>query len=256
MKTPVAVITGASSGIGMEFARRLSEKGYECLLVARSEDKLNALRDSLPAASHVLALDLGCADSPARVLEWLDANAKEPVILINNAGFGAFGPMIEADEARLLNMIDLNVRSHTALAVAIARRMHASGSGRILNVASTAAFQPCPYMGVYGATKAYVLSFSEALAEELRRTAVSVTALCPGPTRTGFGTSAGLLEDSPFDRYAADTAQVVEAGLEALFSGRTVAVTGWLNLLGSLLSRFVPRAVVRRISGDMLRRMC
>lgn len=152
-------------------------------------------------------------------------------------------------------MLRLNMEAVTRLTLFCAKRFRERGHGRILNIASTGAFQPCPWLAVYGATKAYVLSFSEALSEELKGTGVTVTAFCPGPTRTNFGTSAGLEEDSPFDEYAQDVRPVARAALDAAFRGAPVEIEGWLNRLVAVVAQVAPRALTRKIAGKILRRM-
>ncbi len=176
-------------------------------------------------------------------------------MLINNAGFGAFRPILDEDDALCERMIALNALAPILLAQRMGRAMRSQGGGRILNVASTAAFQPCPNLGVYGATKAFLLSASEAMSEELRGTGVTVTALCPGPTRTNFGTAAGLEADSPFDRYAADAATVARFGWRAMMAGKPVAVEGALNAFVAVVAQLAPRTLTRRIAGLLLAKM-
>lgn len=152
-------------------------------------------------------------------------------------------------------MIRLNVMALTSLSLRMARRMKREGRGRIMNVASTAAFQPCPYLGVYGATKSYVLSFTESLAEELKGSGVTVTAFCPGPTRTQFGVTAGLSQESPFDRLSADPERVAETGFKGMMAGRVVVLDGAANRFGAFMTRFLPRCLVRRIAGGILAKL-
>ena len=179
------------------------------------------------------------------------AKAGEQVeILVNNAGFGLRGLVAELDAARLREMIDLNIGTLTDLCRAVAPQMVARRSGGILNVASTAAFQPGPGMAVYFATKAFVLSFTEALHEELKPHGVKVTALCPGPTRTEFGSVAGFTSDR-FDRLSMESGPVVEAGLKGLDRNRAIVITGTLNKIIAQSTRFAPRSVVRRIAGAL-----
>lgn len=161
---PLAVITGASSGIGRELAKLAAQKGYRLLLIARNMRALEVLSRDLRTETHLLALDLTAAGAVDQISSWLSDRQIVPEIFINNAGFGAFGPASDMDEAMLKKMIRLNVMALTSLSLRMARRMKREGRGRIMNVASTAAFQPCPYLGVYGATKSYVLSFTESLA--------------------------------------------------------------------------------------------
>src|SRR5207253_1790491 len=185
---------GASSAIGMDFARLLSRDGYDLFLVARSEAKLRELASELGNAKVIVA-DLVSPDAPQRIF---DASGGVDV-LINNAGFGLSGPFIETDLRKELEMIQVNIAALTQLTKLFLRPMVARKSGHILNLASTAAFQPGPLMAVYYATKAYVLSFSEAIADELNGSGVTVTALCPGPTESGFQKRANM-EDSKLVR--------------------------------------------------------
>jgi len=179
-------------------------------------------------------------------------NADEQVeILINNAGFGLRGRFVELDASREREMIDLNIGTLTDLCRAIAPQMVEQKSGAILNVASTAAFQPGPNMAVYFATKAYVLSFTEALHEELKPHGVKVSALCPGPTRTEFGEVAGIKTLGQFDRLAMESEPVVRAGLEGLESNEAVVIPGATNKIGAWSTRLAPRSVVRRIAGSL-----
>src|SRR5581483_11195724 len=188
-----ALVTGASSGIGMEFARLLARDGYHVFLVARSEEPLKVMAREIGSAT-VLVADLASPDAPRHVFD----SAGPVDILINNAGFGLSGAFAETDLGRELEMIQVNIAALTALTKLFLKPMIERRSGRIVNVASTAAFQPGPLMAVYYATKAYVLSFSEAVADELRGSGVTVTALCPGPTATGFAERAGMTRSRLF----------------------------------------------------------
>ncbi len=246
----VALITGASAGLGVDFARQLSKRGHRLVLVARRKDRLEALATELGNARAV-AIDLSKSGAAAKLLANLDAAGEHVEILINNAGFGLVGRFAELDAKRQRQMIDLNIGTLTELCHAIAPRMIARKSGAIVNVASTAAFQPGPGMAVYFATKAYVLSFTEALHEELKPHGVHVTALCPGPTRTEFGEVAGFGGGGTgkLDRVTMDSPGVVAAGLAGLDRNRAVVVPGLLNKIGAASTRFVPRPLVRRIAG-------
>ena len=246
----VALITGASSGLGVEFARQLSKKGHRLVLAARRRDRLDALATELGNARAV-AVDLSRPGAVKTLLADLD-NADEQVeTLINNAGFGLRGRFVELDAAREREMIDVNVGTLTELCRAIAPQMVERKSGAILNVASTAAFQPGPNMAVYFATKAYVLSFTEALHEELKPRGVKVSALCPGPTRTEFGEVAGIKTLGQFDRLAMESGPVVRAGLEGLEANVAVVIPGATNKIGAWSTRLAPRSVVRRIAGSL-----
>ena len=246
----VALITGASAGLGVEFARQLSKRGHALVLVARRKERLEELAKELGNARAV-AIDLSKPNATAKLLADLEAAGEEVEILVNNAGFGLIGRFAELDAKRERQMIDLNVGTLTDLCRAVAPQMINRKSGAILNVASTAAFQPGPKMAVYFATKAYVLSLSEALHEELKPHGVHVTCLCPGPTRTEFGEVAGFGGNGLFDRVAMEAPEVVEAGLKSLDRNQAVVVAGVVNKIGAASTRFAPRSVVRKIAGSI-----
>jgi short-subunit dehydrogenase len=245
----VALVTGASAGLGAEFARQLSTRGMKLVLAARRKDRLEALAAEL-GNSRAVEIDLGQAGSVERLMADIEAAGEHVDLLVNNAGFGLKGRFAQLDAARQREMIDLNIGALTDLCRAVTPGMIERKAGAVLNVASTAAFQPGPGMAVYFATKAYVLSFTEALHEELKRHGIRVSALCPGPTRTEFGAVAGFGDGKgAFDRYSADAASVVRAGLEGLGRNRAVVVPGLLNKFGASSTRFIPRPVVRKIAG-------
>ena len=244
----VALVTGASAGLGVEFARRLSKRGHRLVLAARRKERLDELATELGNARAV-AVDLSENDAAAKLMADVESNGETIDLLVNNAGFGLIGKFAELDVARLRQMIDLNVGALTDLCRAAAPAMIERKSGGILNVASTAAFQPGPKMAVYFATKAFVLSLSEALHEELKPHGVKVSCLCPGPTRTEFGDVAGFGGNGLFDRVAMNAADVVETGLKGLDSNRAVVVAGWMNKVTAASTRFAPRSVVRKIAG-------
>jgi short-subunit dehydrogenase len=196
-----------------------------------------------------MAIDLSKQDAATRVMADLEAHSESVELLVNNAGFGLIGRFAKADAARLRQMIDLNVGTLTDLCRAVAPAMIERKSGAILNVASTAAFQPGPKMAVYFATKAFVLSLSEALHEELKPHGVKVTCLCPGPTRTEFGDVAGFGGNGMFDKVAMNAPKVVEAGLKALDRNKAVVIPGLINKVGAASTRFAPRSTVRKIAG-------
>ena len=246
--TEVALITGASAGLGVEFARQLSARGHRLVLVARRKERLEELAKELGNARAV-ALDLSEDDAAAKLIADLQAHGETVGLLVNNAGFGLIGRFAELDAKRQRQMIDLNVGVLTDLCRAVAPGMIERKSGAILNVASTAAFQPGPKMAVYFATKAFVLSLSEALHEELKPHGIKVSCLCPGPTRTEFGDVAGFGGNGLFDRVAMDAATVVRTGLKGLDKNRAVVVPGIVNKIGAASTRFAPRPVVRRIAG-------
>jgi len=244
----VALVTGASAGLGVEFARQLSKRGHRLVLAARRKDRLEELAKELGKARPV-TLDLSKKDSAARLLADLEANGETVDLLVNNAGFGLIGRFAELDAKRERQMIDLNIGTLTDLCRAIAPQMITRKSGGILNVASTAAFQPGPKMAVYFATKAFVLSLTEALHEELKPHGVKVSCLCPGPTRTEFGDVAGFGGNGMFDKVAMDAPEVVKAGLDGLDNNKAVVIPGIINKAGAMSGRFAPRSVVRKIAG-------
>ena len=245
---PVALITGASAGLGVEFARQLSKRGHRLVLAARRRDELEALAGDLGNARAV-AIDLSRAGAAAKLMDDIQAAGEQVDLLINNAGFGLIGKFAQLDAKRQREMIDLNIGTLTDLCRAVAPQMIERRSGGILNVASTAAFQPGPKMAVYFASKAYVLSFTEALHEELKPHGIHVSALCPGPTRTEFGDVAGFGGNGMFERVAMEAPEVVRTGLAGLDKNRAVVVPGVMNKIGAASTRFAPRSVVRRIAG-------
>jgi hypothetical protein len=245
--TAVTLITGASAGLGAEFARQCSARGEQLVLVARRRDLLEALAAKLGNA-RVVTLDLGKPGAAADLIANLEAHHEHVGTLINNAGFGLWGRFAGLDGARQRSMIDLNCGTLVELSHAVLPRMIERGAGAILNVASTAAFQPGPGMAVYFATKAFVLSFSEALHEEVRTKGIRVTALCPGPTRTEFGDVAGFKGNGAFDKMSARSEDVVAMGLKALDQGRAVAIPGLVNKIGAQGHRLVPRWVLRKVT--------
>ena len=245
----VALVTGASAGLGVEFARQLSKRGCRLVLAARRKERLETLARELGNARAV-AIDLSKKDAAAKLMSDLADNGETVDLLVNNAGFGLIGRFAELDAKRERQMIDLNVGVLVDLCRAVAPGMIARKSGGIINVASTAAFQPGPNMAVYYATKAFVLSLSEALHEELKPCGIHVTCLCPGPTRTEFGEVAGVsAENGLFDRVAMNSPEVVTAGLEGLDKNKAVVVPGLVNKLTANGGRFAPRSVVRKIAG-------
>jgi uncharacterized protein len=237
-----ALVTGASSGIGLEIARILAQQ-HDVVLAARSADKLEALAQELGNA-RVVAVDLSDPDGPRK----LTADVPNVDVLVNNAGFGDWGPFVDASPEKLDEMVELNVGALTRLTRAYLPGMVERRRGRVMNVASTAAFQPGPLMAVYYATKAYVLSFSEALAEETRGSGVTVTALCPGPTASGFQSGATMEESRLVKGRKLPTAASVAAyGVKAMNRGDVVAVPGITNKVMAASIRVSPRPVVRRL---------
>ena len=220
------------------------------MLVARRRDKLEALASELGNARAV-TLDLGQPGAAAALIADLSAHDEQVGALINNAGFGLWGKFTALDGARQRAMIDLNCGTLVELCHAVLPGMIARSQGAILNLASTAAFQPGPGMATYFATKAFVLSFSEALHEEVAKNGVRVTALCPGPTKTEFGDVAGFKANGGFDKISARSEDVVAMGLKALDKGRAVAIPGLVNKAGAQAHRFMPRWLLRKVTAAM-----
>ena len=245
---PTALITGPSSGIGLDLAHLFAENGHDVVLVARSEAKLRSLAAELSSKhgvqATVIVADLTRPDAPREIFA-----AAPPVdVLVNNAGFGLSGKFAETPMRTELDMIQVNVAALTHLTKLFLPQMLERKRGRILNVASTAAFQPGPLMAVYYATKAYVLSFSEAIAEELRGTGVTVTALCPGPTATGFQKNANMGTEALLKLMKpVSSMEVARAGYRGLMRGQRVVIPGLKNKLGVQSLRFSPRALTTRI---------
>jgi short-subunit dehydrogenase len=254
MKT--TLITGASYGIGEVFARSLAARGDNVLLVARSSERLATICNELGRANpninaQYVALDLTEHDAPARLFEETEARGLSVETLINNAGFGSMGDFMAQDIERELNMIDLNVRALVELTYRYLSGMRERKRGAIINVASTAAFQPVPFMATYAATKAFVLSFSEALWEENRPLGIKVMALCPGVTNTNFFEAAHI--ERPPMRVTQTPEQVVETALRGMARGRSHVISGWANYLMTESERLVPRSLIARVVGTALR---
>lgn len=247
------LITGASSGIGRELARLFAGDGAELVLVARSEDRLRELAGELTATygiqAHVVPADLSQLGSPARIVAELAERHIDVDVLVNNAGFGSHGSVAGIGVARQLEMIEVNVAALTRLTALLLPAMLERHRGAILNVASMAAFAPGPNQAVYCATKAYVLSFTEALADEVRGSGVRVSCLAPGVTQTGFAAQAGMIGTRVFARGGMDAARVAQAGYRGLRRGKALVIPGVQNRVLTLSIRLFPRALVTRISG-------
>ena len=246
----IVLITGASAGLGAEFARQLSKRGQRFVLAARRKDRLDALATEVGNARTV-EIDLSEPGAASRLIADVEGAGETIDTLINNAGFGLRGKFADLDPSREREMIDLNCGALTDLCRAVVPGMIERKRGAILNVASTAAFQPGPKMAVYFATKAYVLSFTEALHEELKPHGIKVSALCPGPTRTEFGDVAGIKTLGQFERLSMDAGPVVRAGIEGLDANQAVVIPGATNKIGAWSTRFAPRSVVRKIAGSL-----
>jgi len=242
---PATLITGASAGLGAEFARQCARRGEALILVARRRERLDALAAEVGGAQVIVA-DLEAPGAAAKLMAELQAKGFHVDTLINNAGFGLAGRFDRLTGERQTAMIDLNVRLLTELCRLAVPGMVERGRGGILNVASTAAFQAGPHMAVYYASKAFVLSLTEALHQELKRTGVKVSALCPGPTQTEFFQVAGAA-DSRLARMGGDAVSVVRDGLKGLERNRAIVIPGLKNRVGAQASRFLPRAAMRRI---------
>ncbi len=243
------LITGASSGLGLALAHRFAKEGYDLILTARSADKLVAAKAELEAAYGVgvtpIPHDLGAPCAAQTLMAAVQAQGLTVDILVNNAGFGDFGAFADSDIDKQSAMVQLNVSALMELTHAVLPMMRQKGRGKILNVASIAAFQQGPFMSVYYATKAFVLSFSQALARELKGSGITVTALCPGPIDTGFVEAADLGRSKLFRSMPVSTAeQVADYGYKALMKGKTVAVHRVLNKLLVFCVRFAPRSLV------------
>jgi short-subunit dehydrogenase len=246
-KRPVTLITGASAGIGSALAHEFATHGHELVLIARREQALVALADAIAAKGAtrptVLRADVARIDAARDIAEALAQRGLEPDIVVNNAGFGLFGTADKLDRAAQLAMIDLNVRALTDLSLAFVDSLERRRGG-ILNVASVAGFLPGPGMAVYYATKAYVLSFSEALHHELAPRGVRVTVLCPGPVPTEFQARAGMSGDAFSPLLTRPAARVAADGYRGLKEGRRVVVPGFANKVVTTLVRFVPHSIL------------
>lgn len=249
---PWALVTGATGGLGLQFCELLAARGYRLVITARSTARLAEMRKQIPQAQLALAGDLTDPVCLKNLLNHLKRENIEPEVLINNAGFGLYGQTLNQDSSENLNLLDLNIRALTTLTLALAPNMRAKRKGYILNVASIAAFMPCPYLSVYGASKAYVLSFSEALHEELKTEGVHVTALCPGPIKTNFWNRAGVNECDRFEFAITDARFVAERGLNALFKNKAIATYGILNTLLTVSAQLAPRSLTRVLAKQVL----
>ncbi len=246
---PVTLVTGASAGLGAEFARACARRGDELVLVARRRDRLEALAAEIGGA-NVVEADLSVPGAAASLVGELGARGVVVSTLINNAGFGLAGQFAALPLDRQREMIDLNIGALVELTHLLLPGMKARGQGAILNVASTGAFQAGPGFGVYFGTKAFVLSFTEALHQELKGSGIKVSALCPGPTATEFGDVAGVKSDR-FRKFSADAASVVAAGLAGLERNRAIVIPGFTNKISAQSNRLIPRAAMRRIVASL-----
>jgi short-subunit dehydrogenase len=255
-----ALITGASSGFGVEFAKLFARDGFDLVLVARSEPPMRELAEQLqathPVTATVIAKDLATEHAIHELVADLDARGVQVDALVNNAGFAQYGPFVDADPDVLHKMLSVNVFALTELTRALLPGMVERRRGRIVNLGSVGSFAPAPMTGAYAATKAYVLSLSLALSEELKGTGVTVTALCPGPTETGFQARAEMADSKLIAGRDLDSAEeVVRKGYAAMMKGRPYLVTGTTSRLFAFGSRFLPRMASAKIAGSSQQRI-
>lgn len=251
-----ALITGASSGIGYELTKLFARDGFDLVLVARNEARLKRIADALAGTFNVsvtvIPKDLSRPDSATELYREVKGKGIEVEILVNNAGFNVYGPFFKTSSQDQLQMMQVNIVTLTQLTKLFLPAMLKRSSGKILNVASIAGFTPGPYSAVYCASKAYVLSLSEAIAEEVRGTGVSVTTLCPGPTKTQFARRAHMTNTRIFQGQLSSAVEVAAAGYKALVEGRTIVIVGLANKLLIFSLRFSPRNLIRRIAKALL----
>jgi short-subunit dehydrogenase len=254
---PVAVITGASSGIGLDLAKLFAQGGHDLVLVARNEEALRGVAaecERFGVKAHVLAKDLSDPGAAQEILDELAARGIVVEVLVNNAGFGTHGAFAETKLEEEVGMIQVNIVALIQLTRLFLPGMIARRSGKIMNVASVAGFVPGPYMSVYYATKAFVLSHSVALAQEVKGSGVIVSALCPGPTKTEFQKRAKIAESKLFKKPRSMTSmEVAKAGYEGLMKGKMIVVPGFSNKVIRVASKVMPRGVVARVAGKMNR---
>lgn len=253
----LALITGASSGMGTEFARLLAARGYDLLLTARRADRLLALQTELTAAARVqvevVPEDLGVPGGAESLIKRVEALGRPVDFVINNAGFGVHGDLLDNDAQRVAQMLQLNLVALTTLTWHFGRAMRARGSGRVLQVSSIAAYQPTPYYAAYAATKAYVLFLSEAANHELRGSGVTVTTLCPGMTETEFHDVAEHPKTGLIAWTRMTAREVAEIGIRSALRGRAVVTPGLLNKLTGLSAKLVPRSWATALAALLMR---
>jgi short-subunit dehydrogenase len=251
-----AIVTGASAGLGVHFARLLARDGHDLVLIARRRDKLDEVAAELRATgthTTVIAADLAGPHAPGHIHDEIARAGAEADFLVNNAGVGTSGAFAELDIERELEMVDINIKAIMHLTRLFLPAMVARGSGRILNIASGAGFLPGPYMATYYASKAFVISFTEALAYELRDTGVTATASCPPPTATEFAAIAGA-ENSALFKDMADPAEVAGYSYRAMMAGKTIAIPGLKNKLSIQSLRLSPRSMTPALAARLNRR--
>jgi short-subunit dehydrogenase len=252
-----ALITGASSGIGAQIAHSLARRRYDCVLTARREDRLEVLAKNLEAAHgvgvHVVASDLGRHGGAGDLIEKVSAIGVPVEVLVNNAGFGVYGPFVDQSAERLGQMIELNMVAVTSLTHHYVREMRRRGRGRVLQVASVGAYQPSPLYAVYSATKSYVLSFSEALNHELAGSGVTVSTMCPGLTETEFHDVAAHKKPGWMRIVTMSAGDVAEIGVRSMLRGRSVVTTGLSNKLMAIIVKLLPRSWATTMAGLSMR---
>ena len=251
-----AIVTGASDGIGRAFVPLLAREGYGLVLVARRLDRLEEVKREMEEAHsvavHVLDVDLSGDDSAGEIWHYITEKRLKIEILINNAGFGDFGKYHDADWEKQSGMVDVNVKAMLHLTRLALPEMVNRKRGRVLNVASTAAFQPGPGMAVYFATKSFVLSFSESISWELRNSGVTITALCPGATQSGFQQASDATTAVLYQKKMPTSEEVAAFGYRAMMRGKTVAIHGFSNWLLAKLAAYMPRSITNRITEKLL----
>ena len=258
MKNGYAIVTGASSGIGLEFAKILAKKGYNLILVARRTDRLEILKaaiakDNAETDIHLISLDLSLTDSPDKLLAYAQEHKLIISILINNAGFGTAGEFLALPIDKTLEMLQLNIVTLTKLTYLFGNEMKKNKSGYILNVSSVGAFQPSPYFAAYSATKSYVMLFGEALDFELKGSNVSVTTLYPGATRTEFFEVSNTKVNSTVERMLMTSESVANIGLDAMFKRKRAIVPGVPNKISTVLVSLIPRKLAILIAANVMK---
>ncbi len=244
----VAVITGASSGIGAEIARELSRRGHELALVARSAGRLQALADELPTTAHAVPTDLSDRSARAGLPAELESRGLTPQVLVNNAGFSTLGPAHRSDPETEVDMVEVDVVTVVDLCSRFLPGMVERGRGAVLNVASTAAFQPLPGQASYGAAKAFVLSYTRSISAELKGTGVTATVLCPGPVETGFGEATGFTKQESEEALPSfmwvSAPEVARTAVDGMDKGTLVVIPGFANRAGAALAHLMPKRVL------------
>lgn len=252
-----ALVTGASGGLGYEFAAILAADHYDLVLVARNESKLNAIRDELEKIYGISVLvypaDLSEKNAAEEIFRFIKQNSLTIDVLVNNAGVGDNGTFADSDWDRQYRMVQLNVTALMHMTHCFIKPMIERRSGKILNISSVAAFSAGPGMSIYYASKAFVRSFSEAVSEEVKGSGVTVTCFCPGPTSTGFEKAASMKGGSRMFRHAADAHEVAKAGIDAMYKGKTLANCGAFTKTAAFGSRLLPRSFTRKVAAFMNR---